>query len=117
MLGSFARMKRFAYIFGLSAAHFLISFGAFWHSFGSSLGRFDTGEMPSVVDRISDVAVDVLWFPVAPIVERAHFTVHWIEWLLLFANSLLWGCLLYFAILVCGRFFHRNHKSYERPAA
>ena len=95
-------MKALRFITGLAAAHFIVSFGAFWHLFGSGLGQFERGQMPSALDKFIEGVVDVLWFPFMQVCAVLHVRGG-VEWLLFGLNSLLWGCVLYFAIGGCRR--------------
>jgi hypothetical protein len=110
-------MKALRTIVVLSVLHFIISFGAFWHSVGSSLGRFDNGKMPSALDRFSDTAVDILWFPFMQIAMATHIGGgSFIEWFLLFANSLLWGVILFGVIRSCRRLLRSRNRNHEHVA-
>ena len=89
-------MKPLPTIASMSALHFVLSFGAFWHSLGSGLGRFDSGAAPSVFDRTCDLALDVLWFPLLRVAHVLGIEGSGVaEWLLMVANSVLWGAVLY----------------------
>jgi hypothetical protein len=103
-LGCAGAMKPLPTISSISALHFVLSFGAFWHSLGSGLGRIDSGAAPSLIDRTCDLVVDVLWFPFLQVanvlgVERPCAA----EWLLMVASSVLWGAVLYGVFVVFAR--------------
>jgi hypothetical protein len=106
-LGCVYMTKPLRNIIGVSAVHFAVSFGAFWHSLGSSLGRFDTGLEASRFDKACSGAVDVLWFPFVWAGGLLHVQGPGIaKWLLMIANSLLWGVALYGLSAVLGRVLH-----------
>ena len=97
-------MKPLPIIASISALHFLFGFGAFWHSLGSGLGRFDSDAAPSLFDRTCGLAVDVLWFPFLPVAHVLGAEGSGVaEWLLMIANSVLWGAVLYAVFVVVAR--------------
>jgi hypothetical protein len=97
-------------IIGVSAVHFVASFGAFWHSLGSSLGRFDSGTPPSLLDRVLDGAVDVLWFPLVWLWDLLGVRGPGLaEWFILVTNSLLWGLAFYGVFTLLARVMYRPH--------
>ena len=60
----------------------------------------DTTQMPRLLDRACVTAWDVLWFPFEQIAEATHISAPGLAEVLLFvASSLLWGILLYTAIV------------------
>lgn len=109
-------MKALRVIAALAAAHFVIGFGLFIYSFGRGMRRFDRGEMPGVFDRIVNITVDVLWFPILYLWQATKIGGDGLAgWLLFFANSLLWGLFLYAVIFGCRRLWHLRRR--ERGAA
>jgi len=77
------------------------------------MSQFDTGQMPSLLDRACDTAVDVLWFPFMQIAEVVHIRGPSLsERLLFWACSLLWGMLLY-AVIVGIRYLWRRRFRQE----
>ena len=105
-------MKALCVIVVLATAHFVVSLGLFCVSFAAGLRCFDTGETPSDFERLSDIAVGVLWFPFLQVAKVANIRGGGpAEWLLFFANSLLWGVFLYTLVLGCRRLSHlRQHE-------
>ena len=106
-------MKVLPIIASISAFHFELSFGCFWHSLGSGLGGFESGAVPSLFDRTCDLAVDVLWFPFLPVahvlgVEGPGLA----EWLLMVANSVLWGAVLCVLLTVFARLLRRSRTEW-----
>lgn len=58
--------------------------------------RFDHGGQPGRIDTIIDGAVNILWFPYLTVAQAmGHHGGRSAQWLLLAANSLLWGLVLY----------------------
>ena len=97
-------MKPLPTISSISALHFVLSLGAFWHSLGSGLGRFNNGAAPSLCDKTCDLAVDVLWFPFLRVAHILGVEGPGVaEWLLMLANSVLWGAALYALFAVFAR--------------
>ncbi|MDB6125951.1 MAG: hypothetical protein JWQ71_4944 [Pedosphaera sp.] len=94
-------------ILGFSALHFVVSFGVFLLAFGGTMGRFESGVAPSLFGRVCDVAVDILWFPFMWVGGLLGIGKGRAEWLLLIANSLLWGVVLYGLLLLLKRFLVR----------
>ena len=81
----------------LATAHFLASFVALVFSFGMSMSRFDAGTPPTLPERVLWAVSDVLLLPLAAlplgtISGRLQITL---EYLLFFANSVLWAVVLY----------------------
>ena len=105
-------MKASRFIVIFSTLHFLAAFGLFLRSFGNTMSRFDTGEMPGVFDKVCDVATDVLWCPFVQIAQVAHLGDGSLaEWILFFANSLLWGIILYLFFWGWKRLLHwQRHR-------
>jgi hypothetical protein len=89
-------------IVALAIAHFVAATGLFFHTFGTTMRSMDSGEMPGVIDRLSNVGADILLFPFTQVAALTHVSGS-VEWLLLFANSLLWGIFLYTVFLGCRR--------------
>jgi hypothetical protein len=97
-------MKALRIIGGLAIAHLIVSHVFFFHAFGRTMARFDSGEMPGALDRFSDIAADVLWFPFMQVAEALHVKGPGsVELVFVFANSLLWGIFLTFAFHGCRR--------------
>lgn len=84
----------------LSAAHFAAVFVAFCWAFARSLERFDAGGDPTIVDAILNGVVNVLWFPLLQFAHANGIHNDAAEWILVIANSVLWGLGLYAISLI-----------------
>jgi hypothetical protein len=105
-------VKRIAKILALAAAHFVVALIAFSVAFSSGMHRFDHGGEPTFIEIFSDTAVNVLWFPFLTLARLTG--IHGggpAEWLLLSANSILWGTVLYFFLTALWRRFTRSSPS------
>ena len=89
-------MKALRFIIVFSTLHFIAACGLFVHAFGSTMNRFDTGTMPGMFDKVCNVAIGTLWCPFVQDAQAGHYgRGSFVELILFFANSLLWGIILY----------------------
>lgn len=90
----------------LALLHAALSFGIFLFAFSRGMARFDTGSSPTVIERMLDTAVLVLYFPfmhLAQLAPKGWFPGLW-GYLPLFINSSLWAvALVYVYYLLYGR--------------
>ena len=68
------------------------------------MDRFDNGGEPTLVERIADVLVHVLWLPGRLLLTTPNAHNNFLEWSLLFGNSLLWG----FGRMITLKYAHRG---------
>lgn len=94
-------MKALLSILGLSALHFVAAIGVF--AFVWKPGD-DSSHIPSLLDRACYTAWDILWFPFEQLAQAAHISAPGFAEVLVFvASSLLWGIMLYAAIVAIRR--------------
>jgi hypothetical protein len=96
-------------IFIVAALHFVAGFTAFGISYSAGMNRFDHGGEPSIIERVCEIAVPVLWFPFLQLAEATG--IHGggpAEWLLFFANSFLWGVVICGLLAVAARRFRHS---------
>jgi len=93
----------------LSAAHFATVFVAFSWAFARSMERFDSGGKSTMVDGILHGIVNVLWFPLLQFAQAFRIHNDAAEWVLVIANSVLWGFGLYAIgfVIVHSQLHHR----------
>jgi hypothetical protein len=89
-------VRKFLLTMLLATAHFFASFVAVVFSFAMSMNRFEEGDV-SVWDRVLRMVSDAILIPLAVmplgLLPEGLRTV--MEYALFFANSLLWGVVLY----------------------
>jgi hypothetical protein len=83
-------------IAGMATLHFLAFFAVFFVAYARGMVRFDRNEGPGAIDRLIELAVATLWFPMFQVGVAAQVRNNTAEWLLVFANSALWGVFLYY---------------------
>jgi hypothetical protein len=104
-------MKATVSILGISALHFVAGFLAFGIAFSHSMQRFDHGGGRTLSHTVSDVAVDVLWFPFLLLASIIGFEGGGVaEWILLCVNSLLWGVVIYGMLVACSHVLHAGRR-------
>jgi hypothetical protein len=97
-------VKALLSILGLSVLHFVAAVGVFIYVWNPGDG---TNQMPSLLDRACYTAWDILWCPFQQIAGAAHIGAPGLAEVLLFvASSLVWGILLYAAIVGIRRLCH-----------
>ena len=102
-------MKATAKILALAASHFVAGLFAFGVTFSRTMHRFDHGGEATLIDTLSDAVVNILWFPFLPLARVTGIGGGGpAEWLLLGANSILWGVFLYFLLAAFWRRFTRS---------
>jgi hypothetical protein len=102
----------------LALLHAALSFGIFLLAFGRGMSRFDTGNSPTVLERVLDAAALVLYFPfmhLAQLAPKGWFSGLW-GYFPLLINSSLWAVVL---VCVYCLLRGRRHNSFENepPAA
>lgn len=85
-------MRRYLSILVLSVLHLAVSGALLMASAGASLARLDTGADPAGATRIVDAVGRALLYPIfIPGTTFLGTTSGSVGWLLLLANSLVWG--------------------------
>lgn len=84
----------------MSLLHFSASATAFAICFSLGMKRFDFGGEPSLVEVITHSTADILFFPGYQIAVAGGIHNDIAEWLLVIANSMLWGTAMYFTFLL-----------------
>jgi hypothetical protein len=94
-LGFAAMLHRTPLFLTCSSIHFAAAISAFAWSFSASSDAFDGREVSWLGRHIASAAVEVLWFPVPALAQAARSIGYHpsplTQWLLLLANSALWG--------------------------
>jgi hypothetical protein len=99
-------VKALLSILGLSALHFVAAIGVFVYAWKPG---DDSNQMPSLLDRACVTAWNVLWFPFEQIAQAAHISAPGLAEVLVFvASSLLWGIMLYAAIVGARRLLRQR---------
>ena len=96
------RKRLIIWTLGLAAAHFIIMLASLLLAYGSGMEEFDNPDyQPTVVERVAEAICPVLMQPAASL-WTPWMTKHMpniVEWLLVLANSILWGFVA--AVPVC----------------
>ncbi|MCI0332637.1 MAG: hypothetical protein L0228_05380 [Planctomycetes bacterium] len=74
-----------------SVLHFIAGFIAFSISFSLGMDRFDDGGDPSFIEKLSNIAVNILWFPAWLVADAVNLHNDLAEWALVIGNSVIWG--------------------------
>ena len=86
------RRSALAVVIPAAAIHFAAFVALFFFTLSRGMSRFDSGAVPSALERVADVAFDVLSFPLLPLSRAFRFHVPGpAGWVVFAANSLLWG--------------------------
>ena len=92
----------------ISILHFMIGLWLSSKSFGHAFSVFDTGKKLSVLEKINNVVVEVLFFPIVTIFENttyegSNLIAQYFPFML---NSALWGILIVYGYNII---LHRNN--------
>lgn len=76
----------------VAALHFVVQVAALLAAVGRGMARFDQGGEPGIAERLVDGAATLLQFPLVLLARSLPIggTGQW-GWLILLANSALWG--------------------------
>jgi len=97
-------MKKYLNVWSILIAllHLVLSITLTLSSIGASFSRID-GIAPTQSDRIVNLGVDILHFPLITLALYLRLRIGAIEWLLFVLNSLLWGTGIY----ILGKFIRK----------
>lgn len=86
-------MARSGAFLSLALAHASLSIYALLHAFSAGMARFDTGQAPSIFEKLTDAFVLVMFFPLVHLCQHAPkgwFSGLW-GYLPILLNSALWA--------------------------
>ena len=94
-------MRKTLAVLSFTLVHAGLSIAALPLAFSAGMARFDTGHVPTLIEKVLDASVLVLYFPLvhlSDLVPREWFPGLW-GYLPVFLNSAFWAVLLIYAYL------------------